>query len=118
VKLPNGQWAIIDVRNKLIGYCLDKTHPVGKHKARRFESVLGITAENAQILADALRMAASELDAKIKERSADAVKYEIQLSVAGPRGTATVLSGWVIERGTDIPRLATCYVAKRKSRGG
>src|SRR6266850_3466887 len=118
MKLPNGERAIVDVRKKLLGYCLDKSHRVGKHKAVVFESVLGITPQNAEILAAALRLAARDLDAKIRDRSADAVKYEIQSLVSGPRGSAMVRSGWVIERGTDIPRLTTCYVAKRKSAGG
>jgi hypothetical protein len=116
MKLPNGDRAQIDVRRKLIGYCLNKSHPTGKHKARVFEAVLGITTENVTILAHALRVAARELDAKVKSRSDDATKFEVELRVTGPRGIAVVRSGWVVERGSHVPRLATCYV-KTSTRG-
>jgi hypothetical protein len=41
MKLPNGDQAEISMQ-KLIGYCLNPEHPSGKHKARVFESALGI----------------------------------------------------------------------------
>jgi len=110
MKLPNGNRAQIDVRQKLIGYCLNKSHRTGRHKARVFESVLGITPKNAGLLADALRLAARESDAKIKDESIDATKFEIECFVTGPRGAAVVRSGWIIERDTEIPRLTSCYV--------
>ncbi len=49
MKLPNGENAEI-LMQKLISYCLNPEHSSGKHKARVFASVLGITAENAEIL--------------------------------------------------------------------
>jgi len=49
MKLPNGENAEIS-RQKLIGYCLNPEHSSGKQKARVFASVLGITAENADVL--------------------------------------------------------------------
>jgi hypothetical protein len=85
VKLPNGAKAHLDVAGKLVGYCLNKSHRRGKNKALVFETVLGITAENAHILVESLRDAAANLDAKIKDRSDDAIKYEILLPVTGPR---------------------------------
>ncbi len=114
MKLPNGGRAQIDIRRKLVGYCLNKSHPTGKHKARVFDSVLGIAADNANILADALRLAARDLDARMKSRSDEATKFEIELPVIGPRGSAVVRSGWVIERGNAVPRLTTCYVTLSK----
>jgi hypothetical protein len=85
----------------------------GRHKARVFRAILGIHAGNAGLLADALKQAARESDARVKESSSDAVKYEIDFLMAGPAGSATVRSGWIIERGTDRPRLATCFVKRR-----
>lgn len=49
MKLPNGDRAEIPMQ-KLIGYCLNPEHPSGKHKARVFESALGITAEDVDVL--------------------------------------------------------------------
>jgi len=112
VKLPNGHRARIDVRRKLVGYCLSKTHRTGRNKARVFLAALGIHAGNARILANALRNAAANQDARVKETSSDAVKYEIDFSLVGPGGTATVRSGWIIERNTYVPRFASSYVKK------
>jgi hypothetical protein len=91
-------------------HCLNRAHITGKHKARVFDSVLGITADNASILAEALRLAARDSNAKIKSRSDDATKFAIESVVTGPRGPAVVRSEWILERGSAIPRLPTCFV--------
>ncbi|MBD0387114.1 MAG: hypothetical protein ICV54_11475 [Nostoc sp. C3-bin3] len=57
MKLPNGEQAEISVQ-KLIGYCLNPEHPSGKHKARVFASILGITLENADVLRELIQTAA------------------------------------------------------------
>ena len=104
MKLPNGHRARVDMRRKLVGYCLNPMHRTGKNKARVFGAAMGIHAGNADLLADALRLAAIESDARIKETSSDAVKYEVDFEMAGPTGTATIRSGWIIERNTGMPR--------------
>ena len=47
--IPNAERAVVDVR-KLRDYCLNSTHDEGKHKARLFESMLGMTASDAEEL--------------------------------------------------------------------
>ncbi len=47
--IPNAERAVVDVR-KLRDYCLNSTHDEGKHKARLFESMLGMTANDAEEL--------------------------------------------------------------------
>ncbi len=59
MKLPNGDQSEISIQ-KLIGYCLNPEHPSGKHKARVFESALGITAKNANLLRELIQTAAVE----------------------------------------------------------
>ena len=49
MNLPNGDRTIIPIE-KLLGYCLNSEHSKGKHKARVFKSVLGITADNVDEL--------------------------------------------------------------------
>src|SRR5438046_2361377 len=110
MRLPNGDRAEIDVAGKLVSYCLNRAHVKGKFKTIVFESVLGITASHALLLADALAAGARDGHARIKEESTDAVKYEIEWPMTGPTGSAIVRSGWIIEKGSDIPRLVTCYV--------
>jgi hypothetical protein len=57
VKIPNGERA--DLGEKLEEYMLNPRHSRGRHKARVFASVLGITRDNQEILESALREAAS-----------------------------------------------------------
>jgi hypothetical protein len=57
MKLPNGHRAIIEIE-KLREYCLNRAHPRGRHKARVFESCLGISAQQVEVLRNALVRAA------------------------------------------------------------
>ncbi len=109
MKLPNGDRA--DLGTKLTDYVLNPKHLRGRHKARVFESSLGITRENQQLLADALRKAAAD--------SADPLSlgdqgfgetFEIRFSLATDKGRATVSSGWIVRRDEDFPRLVTCFI--------
>ena len=56
--LPNGGRAVVDIA-KLRDYCLSPDHPRGKHKARVFAAVLGLTADQTDVLRDALLVAAA-----------------------------------------------------------
>lgn len=47
--IPNAENAVVDIR-KLRDYCLSPEHDDGKHKARLFLSILGMTADNAEEL--------------------------------------------------------------------
>lgn len=46
--LPNGDKAVVDIE-KIRAYCLSMVHPRGKHKARVFQAVLGISVEHAEL---------------------------------------------------------------------
>jgi hypothetical protein len=102
VKLPNGDRA--DLGTKLSVYVLNPEHRHGRHKARVFASSLGITQQNQQRLADALRNAATD--------STDVISigdqgfgetFEVRFPLATGSGQATVLSAWIIRRGEDFP---------------
>jgi hypothetical protein len=60
MKLPNGQHC--DLGAKLEDYSLNPLHREGRNKARVFESVLGITQSNAEVLRAAIRSAAATSD--------------------------------------------------------
>ena len=61
MQLPNGSLAIVDIA-KLGDYCLNSTHPEGRHRARVFRSALGLTRDDAVELQSALKWAASQVD--------------------------------------------------------
>lgn len=54
--LPNAEDAVVDL-DELHKYCLNPSHPIGRFKARVFASVLDLSGENSQDLADALLQA-------------------------------------------------------------
>jgi hypothetical protein len=62
VRLPGADTATIDSR-KLTHYCLDPTHPRGRHKARVFRETLGITGADAAWFRQQLLDAVAALDA-------------------------------------------------------
>jgi hypothetical protein len=47
--IPNATQSIVDIR-KLQGYCLNLSHDDGKHKARLFLSILGMTIDDVEAL--------------------------------------------------------------------
>ena len=109
MKLPNGNQAIIDPR-KVTDYCLSPDHDDGKHKARLFHDLLGLTLDNAPLLLDALKEAAAGGDAVIGKLDKYGQRYVIDFEFAGPGGQATLRSAWMVRTGEEFPRLVTCYI--------
>lgn len=109
MKLPGGEHAVVDLA-KLRNYCLNERHPRGRHKARVFASVLGLTRQDAEILQDALRLAATEEPATFGERDDYGQRYVLDFVMTGPGGSGMVRSTWIVLTGESRPRLVTCYV--------
>lgn len=109
MRLPRGDEAIID-RRKLVDYCLSFDHDEGKHKARLFRDVLGLTSDQAETLVDALRGAAKSGDALPGDSDRYGQRYVIDFELLGPRGRAITRSAWIIRTGETVPRLVTCYI--------
>lgn len=91
-------------------YSLNPDHEVGGHKARVFRSALGLTLDDAEWLRVELLRIACEGDATPGEPSLFGEKYVIDTELAYEGHTAIVRSAWIIETGTEVPRLISCYV--------
>jgi hypothetical protein len=89
---------------------LNERHPRGRHKARVFASVLGLTVDNRDLLRQALFKAAVHGEATLGERDAYGQRYVIDFEMVGPRGSAAVRSNWIVLKGKDFPRMTSCYV--------
>jgi hypothetical protein len=109
LKLPNSERAFIDPE-KLFGYSLDPEHDEGRHKAHLFESLLGINRQNADQLLDAVEQAAVTGEAVTGKLDEYGQRYVIDFIFAGPGGTATIRSAWIVRINEDFPRLVTCYI--------
>jgi hypothetical protein len=112
LKLPNFEHAVVEV-TKLRDYSLDPLHDVGKHKARVFQAVLGITIDDAEWLREKLLRAAHEEEAVAAPPSIFGEKYIIDTLIMRGERKAVVRAAWIIEYGTDFPRLTSCYVLRK-----
>ena len=106
--LPYAENAVVDLR-KLRDYCLNPDHDEGKHKAQLFSSILGITADKAEDLRQILLEVVKTQEARLGRRDEFGQRYIIDFLLKWQDRSASVRSGWIIEHGSDIPRLTTCY---------
>lgn len=97
--------------NKLMGYALDPTHKTGSHKAVVFESALGFNQDNAALLEAQIRAGLPKVAAHQLQDSKHGEVFRADIPVTGPKGSAVVRTGWIVEfGGTGVPRLTTVYV--------
>lgn len=107
--MPNPERAAVDIE-KLRNYCLSFEHPRGRHKARVFAAVLGLTADHAEMLQEALLAAARTHDAVPTDQDEYGQRFVIDFDMSGPAGSARIHSSWIVRRGEDFARLTSCYV--------
>ena len=107
-KLPNGERALIPME-KLVDYCLNPEHPRGKDKAQVFASVLGLTRNTADQLANLIRQAAVNGEVTKEETTPFGRYYRVDWSI--PSKTDIVLRTiWEIAPDEEIPRLVSAFI--------
>lgn len=107
MKLPNGESAIIEIE-KLRDYCLNLEHPRGQHKARVFSALLGIAADDADVLRAALLRAAMMENAKLGVSDQYGTRYIIDFQMRRGQRMANVRSCWIVRKSEVAPRFVTC----------
>jgi hypothetical protein len=107
--IPNTEAAVVDVE-KLRGYCLNPFHSLGRYKAGVFSSALGLSGEDATEMANALLGAARNNNAHVGRLDRFGQRYVIDFELERAEKKATIRTAWIIETGTDFPRLTTCFV--------
>ena len=109
-KLPNANKVTID-QNKVKNYALDPNHPVGRNKAKVFDSVLGYNQSNADQLIKQLQAKLPSSVAVFGVKDQFGQRITVDVSITGPNGnTAIVRTGWILEPGSEIPRMTTIYI--------
>jgi hypothetical protein len=106
--IPNAESAVVDIR-KLRDYCLNLEHDEGKHKARLFLSILGMTAENAEELRQILLEVVRSHKAQLGRLDEFGQRYILDFTLEWQDRSATVRSSWIIERDSNMPKLTSCY---------
>jgi hypothetical protein len=109
--LKNARHAIIDER-KLADYVPSPSHPRGRDKARVFRSTLGYDRASRAGLIEQIRRAILRHEAMFVRQDGHGRHYRVDLTLEGPRGTARVRTGWLYDRGSDVPRLTTAFVLR------
>src|SRR5262245_4365276 len=108
MKLPNGDRA--DLGSKMEDYVLNPSHWEGRHKARVFESMLGITWGNQQVLREAILAAARNSDeAEALGDNGHGTVYVLRFPLTTANRTAMILTAWIIRHEEDFPRLILLY---------
>jgi len=108
MKFLNADRAVVDIR-KLRNYCLNLLHDEGKHKARLFKSALDMNADNAEQLRNILLQKIKMNDAELTRRDEFGQRYTVDFMLEWQGKQAKIRSGWIIEHGSDIPRMTSCY---------
>lgn len=108
MKLPFAESAEIDIR-KLREYCLNPLHPEGKHKARLFASALGMTEADAESLRAILLSACIHTDVEPGRVDGYGRRYTMDVVVEWKGKSAVIRCGWIVESGTQTPRLTTSF---------
>jgi hypothetical protein len=116
MRLPNAENAVVDIA-KLRDYCLNPSHPEGKHKARAFLEKLGLERDDAELLRQAILEAILKTEA-VEQNAIEygrrfVVDFEIQRGVGVVIYRAVVRTAWIIRNNEDFPRLTTCFNPRR-----
>lgn len=109
LKLQNAQRAVVDLV-KLRDYCLNPSHPRGRHKARVFRDTLGLIAEDAEWLQQRVLKDIQNHPAKRLETDSFGSRWRVDLPLTRQGKSAVVRTGWIIKTGEEFPRLITCWV--------
>jgi hypothetical protein len=115
MRLPNAD--MIDreaVAHKVLTYCLNSDHEKGGPKAYLFQRLLGITANNSDVLTDAIYTASQGDEADFVKTTPYCDIYEMYFFLVTPYGSARVRTGWCVYHDTSIPHLTTAYIKQRQ----
>ncbi|WP_431203433.1 DUF6883 domain-containing protein [Bradyrhizobium betae] len=108
-RLPNGGQALLDMR-KIEDYCLDPSHPRGRHKARVFREAIGLQWSDASWLRDALLEAAQSGEALRDGEGAWGTHWRLDTTLRRQGKSVVVRTIWIIRTGETVPRFVTCWV--------
>jgi hypothetical protein len=108
MKLPNGDRVFIPMK-KITGYCLNPNHSKGKHKARVFRAILGITVENADRLVALIQQAAIEGEVVQRDLTPKGEIFKVDWDIPDTDGEQ-LRSTWEIAHDSDVPRLVTAFI--------
>lgn len=104
---------VIDSR-KLTDYALNPDNPVGANKALLFQTRLGYTRDNYELLLQQIQTQVLGAEAVPTLVNEHGQRYQVDLEVMGVEGQREIVrTGWIVEPGADFARLVTLYLRKQ-----
>ena len=107
-RLPHGDKAILDIR-KIGDYCLNPSHPRGRHRARVFREALDLQRDDAAWLRDALLEAARTGEAFPIAIDPWGTHWRLDATIRRQGKSAVVRMIWIVRSGESVPRFVTCW---------
>lgn len=107
--LPNARSAILDLR-KLEEYCLSRSHPRGRHKARVFQEALGIGRNQASWLRRQILEVLTEADAMELGTDDYGRRWRVDIPLTRQSRRVVIRTLWLARNGENAPRFVTCWV--------
>ena len=107
--LPHGREAILDIR-KIEDYCLNPSHPRGRHKARVFRDALDFRQADAPWLRNAILNAALVEEAVEIDTDEWGLHWRLDATLRRHGKTAVVRTIWLVRARERVPRFVTCWV--------
>jgi hypothetical protein len=108
MRLPGAEHAICDAA-KVRDYLLSHEHPVGRSKARFFES-LGFTRDEWPVLQAALFQLGREGESELGTALVFGQKFVVRGTIRGPSGeSAQIVTVWILPTGEKKPRFITAH---------
>ena len=110
---PTAEWFAggIVVPRKLDDYLLSPTHPKGRHKARLWSSIFGLSQNDGRLLEQLIREQLHQAEPVEREKTKANRRWELVIPrFRGPNGKeGPVLTAWALEVGKSRPHLTTAY---------
>jgi membrane protein involved in colicin uptake len=120
-RLLNADKAEMDPK-KFTDYALNPDHPVGGNKAKVFSAATGLEQKDAADVMKQVNDGLGKFPPSAGKVDQYGQRFTMHTPVTGPKGTATVESGWIYDRNqetgeiSNIPRLVTIFVAPEKKK--
>jgi hypothetical protein len=107
--LPNAAQAVLDIR-KLEDYCLNPSHPRGRHKARVFREAIDLHRSDAAWLRETLLTAARSGEASRTGADDWGAYWRIDAAIRRQNKSAVIRTIWIVRTGETVPLFVTCWV--------
>ena len=107
--IPDAERAVLDIR-KIEAYCLDPSHPRGRHKARVFREALGLGQRDAAWLRSAFLDGVQRAEATELAHDKFGIRWQVDISLTRQGRQVVVRTIWIVRSSEEIPRFVTCWV--------